>query len=403
MSLRLGFHYHTPARRDAAGTIHIASYMGVFVDSLASQCEQVVCFFHSPLPAEESALNYTIQQPNVTLVDIGPHVSIPRRMLNASRFVRPLSEWHDQLDAMLLRGPSPLLSAMANAAGDIPVALLLVGDYLAEARAQSDRFMPGKIARRLWLEWNYRQQARVVHKHLTLVNSRQLYQDFQPIAARIFETKTTTLSTSDFYYRDDTCIEPPYHILYAGRISRSKGVMDILDAVLSLYDHGNGIDLVFDLVGWAEDGDTILTEIAETAASHGAADRVIYHGLKQVGEELFSYYRQSDLYVIASRSSFEGFPRTIWEALANSVPVIATAVGSIPLFLEDQQSVVLTEPNNIPMLRTAIQRVISDGVLRRRLIAQGREAVRENTLENRASEIVQRISEWIDQRERVQV
>ena len=396
MPLRLGFHYHSPAKYDAAGTIHMPSYLGVFIDSLASQCDEVVCFLHCPLPHEEGLLNYAVQQPNVTLVNIGPHASVPQRMLNSGQFAKAIHTWRDKLDAMLLRGPTPLLGTAANAAKDLPLAVLLVGDYLAEARTAQKKLTPRRLAHRLWLEWNQRQQAKIVRKNLTLVNSRQLYQDFQPIAARIFETQTTTLSSKDFYYREDTCLQPPYHVLYTGRISYSKGVTDILEAVLSL--HAQGFDIVFDLVGWAENDD-ILQEISRTAAEHGAGDKVIYHGLKKIGEELFSYYKQADMYVVASRSSFEGFPRTIWEALAHSTPVIATSVGSIPLFLQDQETVLLTEPNNTPMLATAIKRMIMDAPFRQRLIAQGREAVRENTLENRAGQIVQHITDWVEQRE----
>ncbi len=43
--------------------------------------------------------------------------------------------------------------------------------------------------------------------------------------------------------------------------------------------------------------------------------------------------KKADIYVIASRSS-EGFPRTIWEAMAHCLPVVATKVGSIPAFIE---------------------------------------------------------------------
>lgn len=397
--MRLGFYYHSPARCDASGRIRVPSYLGVFIDSLADHCEQVVCFLHSPLPIEEESLNYTIRHSNVTLVDIGPHVSVPQRILNAARFTEPLRQWRDRLDVVLLRGPSPLLGAMANAVGDLPLAVLLVGDYLAEARAAQGRLTPRRLIVRLWLEWNLRQQVRIVRKHLTFVNSRQLYQDFAPIAAKIVETQTTTLSSADFFEREDTCAAPPYRILFSGRIVRAKGVTDILDAVLALRDEG--VDIRFDLVGLLDPGDDILSELVETARARGAADSVTYHGLKAVGDELFGYYKQADIYAIASRSSFEGFPRTVWEAMAHSTPVIATTVGSIPLFLKDEETALLVEPNNVPALKAAIRRMIEDAALRRRLIAQGREIVRDNTLENRAGEIVRHLTEWIDHRERV--
>ncbi|MFN8528528.1 MAG: glycosyltransferase family 4 protein [Anaerolineae bacterium] len=395
MGIRLGFHYHGPARQDSNGLIHVSSIVGVFIDSLAELCDEIICFLHSPLASEEFILDHTIRHSNVKLVDIGPHTSIPRRLLNVRQATNAIKQWRGQLDILLLRGPSPLLPAMAKAAGDTPIALLLVGDYLAEAR-NTFRPNPRRIAQWLLLQSNRIGQERVIRKHLTFVNSRQLYDDLKDVAIHIIEIRTTTLTATDMFDRDDTCQQVPYHVLYTGRITSSKGVPDILDAVLQLREQG--IDIVLDLVGWAETGDDILQNLADTAAAHHASQALVYHGLKTVGEDLFAYYKQADVYVIASRSSFEGFPRTIWEALAHSVPVLATPVGSIPLFLQDEENVLLFEPNNPTALAKQLKRLLDDSALRRKLIAQGRDAVRGNTLENRAQELVNHLEQWCSMR-----
>ncbi|MDX2161109.1 MAG: glycosyltransferase family 4 protein [bacterium] len=397
MGLRLGFHYHMLAARRETGQVVVSSYIGVFIDSIAAECEHLILFFHSAPSHGKGTervqtLNYTLTQPNITWVDIGAHSSTLRRTFHPGPYTAHLTAWREKLDALLIRGPSPLLPAMAAAAGDLPVVLLMVGDYLAEARAAGFSLAPRKLLQRAWVESYQVRQARTIRRHMTVVNSRQLYHDFERIAPKIHETRTTTLTMDDGYEREDTCAAPPYRVLYTGRITASKGIADLLDAVLML--RAAGIDLVLDLVGWPED-ESFLPALAQTAAERGEAAALVYHGLKKVGAELFAYYKQADLYVIASRSSFEGFPRTVWEAMAHSLPVAATPVGSIPMYLQDGETVILFTPNDPAALAAALKRLIDDSGLRRRLIANGRAVVKENTLENRARELVGCIQEWV--------
>ncbi|MCL4439291.1 MAG: hypothetical protein M1609_01475, partial [Firmicutes bacterium] len=113
MALRLGFHYHVPALGGDEG-ICMPGYQGRFIDSLAAHCEQVICFLHSPRPEEKGLMDYRLQSNNVILVDIGPHVSMPRRLLEARRFVRPVRDRRHDLDVLLIRGPSLLLPSIAR-------------------------------------------------------------------------------------------------------------------------------------------------------------------------------------------------------------------------------------------------------------------------------------------------
>lgn len=387
MTLHLGFHYHVPMVRDADGKLRTPGYQGRFLDSLAHHCEQLVCFLHSPAPTDTSPLDYTIESDNVVWVDIGPHTSVPRRMLGARKVARLIRPWRSQLDALLIRGPSPLLPIVADAVGDLPISLLLVGDYLAGI---GDLPQPRwrKEAIRLWARWNHHQQMKVARRSLTFVNSRKLYNELRPFVPNLVETRTTTLTSADFYDRDNTCTQRPVRLLYTGRMDRGKGLLHIVEALALLVERGE--DVVLDLVGWLQKGDPILEEIQALAQERGIRDRVFYHGYKPVGPELFEYYKRADIYVIASTSS-EGFPRTIWEAMAHGLPVVATRVGSIPLYLEHGKTALLVEPANSQELADVILSILCDQVLRSSLIVEGQSLAHRNTLEMRANEM----SEWL--------
>jgi len=390
MALRLGFHYHIPMLRDSHGSLRTPGYLGRFLDSLAQHCDTLVCFAHSPRPDEADYMDYPLQSTNIEWVDMGAHCSVPRRALRAHALTQPVREWRARLDALLIRGPSPLLPAMARAAGDLPVALLLVGDYMAGI---DDLPQPlwRKEAIRLWASWNQRQQLKVTRKTLTFVNSRKLYDQLQPHAPSLVETRTTTLSVNDFFEREDTCLQRPIRLLYTGRMDRTKGLIHMVEALDHLVREGE--DVVLNLVGWPQKGDPILDEIRQLAEARGIAERIQYHGFTPVGPALFEHYKQADIYVLAS--THEGFPRTIWEAMAHSVPVIATRVGSIPLFLQHEQTALLVEPRSVRQLVEAIRRIISDRDTRLRLIQNGRSLAVENTLDRRALEMISFLEKWV--------
>ncbi len=327
---------------------------------------------------------------NVRWVNIGPHSAFPMRVLRTVASTKMVKPWRRKLDALLIRGPSPLLPAMAEAFADLPTALLLVADYLAGINDINKPRWIKEIVR-LWARWNYRQQMKVAQRSLTFVNSRRLYNELCSRVMNLVETRTTTLTSADFYRREDTCLQRPIRLLYTGRMARAKGLLHIVEALALLVQQDQ--DVALDLVGWPQKGDPILDEMRSLAQEKGVADRVFYHGYKPAGPELFAYYKQADVYVIAS-TSIEGFPRTIWEALAHSVPVVATTVGSISFYLHDRQTALLVPPKDCERLAEAIATLIHDGELRRCMIRNGYALASENTLEARTHQMISLIGEW---------
>lgn len=392
MGLRLGFHYHIPARRQA-GRIVMTGYLGCFVDSLAEHCEHVTCFLHSPGQRDHFTGDYAIRSGNVSLVDIGPHGSVPARILAARHHTRSVQLRRHELDLLLLRGPSPLLPAFARAAGDLPIALLLVGDYLAGVDDLPQPIWRKELIR-LWSRWNQARQLAATRRSLTFVNSHLLYDQLLGHAPHLVETRTTTLSRADFFSREDTCQAPPYRLLYTGRMVRAKGLLEIVSALASLA--AQGYDCVLDLVGMPVPGDPILSELQHSAAELGIQRRVAYHGYRPLGPQLFEFYRRADIFLMASTSSFEGFPRAIWEAMAHSLPVIATRVGSIPDYLNGVAE--LVEPGSPEALARAVVCLLSQPELRRKHIRAGWRLAQENTLERRTSELIRQIEAFLQQK-----
>lgn len=114
----------------------------------------------------------------------------------------------------------------------------------------------------------------------------------------------------------------PVQILYAGKLSRAKGVPWLLRALIKLAAD----DFIFHLVGDSDGAEK--QEILSLADKLGS--RVYVHGkLDQL--RLAGLMRQSDLFVLPSL--FEGLPLVLLEALASGCQIIATALpGVVELF-----------------------------------------------------------------------
>ena len=83
----------------------------------------------------------------------------------------------------------------------------------------------------------------------------------------------------------------------------------------------------------------------------------------------------SDVFVLSSDS--EGLPMSILEAMANGLPVVATAVGGVPEVVLDGETGFLVPPGDSKRLAAALARLVDDAGLRRSLGDAGRRRVEE--------------------------
>ena len=357
-SMILGYHFHLPARTDDSGTLWTDGAQGRFVESIAENCDRVVCFFHTPTAEEIPRLNYPVRRPDVELVPLGPRTRLRARLLHPWRVPADAASRLPDLDVLLIQTPTPLTMAFATASGGPPLVVYQTG-HPFHAVAELERSPLVRPAIKAWTAWDWRRQLRLARRGLVVVNSDELRRLWGPLAAKISEIPTSTLRSEDFHHREDTCGDDVVRILHVGSATRAKGLDRLAEAVLILLSRG--LDLRLDVVGHAPPDDALRREIEARFAAAGFADRIDFLGFRQMGEPLFECYRSADVFVTASL--FEGFPRVIWEAMANSLPVVATRVGAIPDRLVHDRDALLVEPRDVAALADAIARVMADGLL----------------------------------------
>lgn len=142
--------------------------------------------------------------------------------------------------------------------------------------------------------------------------------------------------------------EPP-EVLFVGRLSPEKGILDLVQAA-------DGIPLTVA-------GDGPLRDRVP-----GALGFVPHHAVGPL------YERAA---VVAVPSHREGFGVACAEAMAHARPVVASAVGGLLDLVVDGETGVLVPPRDVPALRRALERLLADAALRRRLGEAGRARVRE--------------------------
>lgn len=169
-------------------------------------------------------------------------------------------------------------------------------------------------------------------------------------------------------------------VAFAGRLSREKGLSELLDAWRLLAERG------WEVGRNAGEGRMPLLLVAgPDMPGHpwdlGASARafVTQHGLdpsvRFVGplKDVASLYQAADVAVVPSH--FEALGLSALEALACGTPVVASAVGGLLDFMQDDVNGALCPPRDSTAIAEKLGRLIRDADWRRRLSRQARATV----------------------------
>jgi glycosyltransferase involved in cell wall biosynthesis len=245
--------------------------------------------------------------------------------------------------------------------------------YLADDWEQASpilyRWSGRKLLYGLFAAVNRWLQRRIVQDAFMVITAgKQLREKFEGTGRPIYETiPRMTLSSRDVYDRADTCLGRPVHLLCVGDLRPDKGVQFLITAVRTLLER-EGRDCTLSLAGTG-----VLRARLEELTTGLPEGRVRFLGYIAEQQVLLKLYREADIFVLPSLS--EGFPRVIYEAMSQSLPVVATMVGGVPHLLKNEVDALLVPPSDVASLAKAVGRMIDDGALRRQMIRRGKEIV----------------------------
>ena len=207
-----------------------------------------------------------------------------------------------------------------------------------------------ELARRFpWLARRFLGRARLV-----LCPSQALAEDALALGARDVRVVPSGVAVPESVGEPD---DPP-HVLFVGRLSEEKGVLELLEATEGM------LRVIV--------GDGPLRERVPDAVGFVPP------------AELGAYYERAA--VVACPSRREGYGVVAREAMAHGRPVVASAVGGLADAVEDGVTGLVVPPRDPAALRAAIERLLADRALRDRLGATARKSARADFSWNAATQ-----------------
>ena len=195
---------------------------------------------------------------------------------------------------------------------------------------------------------------------------RQKFEDFGTYAYET--TPRMTLSKEDWFFREDSFVNGSFVCLHVGSLIHDKAQHDLLTAfneVVGQYPHAK-----LTIVGEGPERDKLEKMSQELNLSKS----VSFKGYVKDEDSLYKIYRESDMFVLSSIT--EGFPRVLYEAMAASLPIVTTNVGSIPHLMKDTVNALVVKPRMPKDLAVVMIKMASQNDLRKGIIKQGQETMK---------------------------
>ena len=365
------------ARRD--GKWHTHHTFGRIIEHLAAHVRRIEYFAPVLVESRANTCDFELSHPDIRIHPMDTWENSMRALRRPDRLIRHYWRLTQASDALFLRGTSPLIWAthwMARARGLRVVHWF--GSNEARLLIAAQRGY-GRFLERLGLCYAYSERAMTrmaasVSRAYVIANGAELARLYG--SKRTMKVVSTSITADDFRVRDDTCNGEVIKILFVGFIRPEKGIEFLLRA-LPLIESVKTTHLA--LVGSWDQFRSEYERLKGLIVRLGLKNRVTWEGYAAFGRELFQYLDESDILVLPSL--IEGTPRVLVEARARSLPVVSTRVGGIPDSVTDGQDGLLVPPTDPQATARAISRIIEEPALRQQLIRQGRERVKESTID----------------------
>lgn len=166
-------------------------------------------------------------------------------------------------------------------------------------------------------------------------------------------------------------LEDLHRIVFVGRLSPRKGVDTILEAVAVLRSRGK--DVTLDVCGSTFPGYEPYEASLRSRASHADLNGAVrFRGYVSPASAAFATG-----VVVAVPSRAEPFGNVAVEALLAQRAVVASEVQGLAEIIADGRTGVLVPPDDVPAWADALQSLLDDPVVRKRLARAGRDDARQ--------------------------
>jgi len=285
---------------------------------------------------------------------------------------------HVNPDAILLWSLRRLSLGPLRAAirSGVPCAMSLNDDYLLAYKPGTCSFSPRRAASWLLDRSLFRRTtfAGIKFPIVTAI-SRSLLEKLKTEGVPLKTAKVIYqgVDVSDFSPKTKPGLQhKPLRLLYAGQLHEYKGVHTVIEALELLVRKGR--DVVLEIVGTGSS--KYIKRLESIASVSELAGRVSFKG-RLPRRELSDIYRESDILVFSSIWD-EPFGLTNLEAMASGTALVSTTCGGPGEFLKDGENAMTFVAGDAASLATAIEKLMDDPALCRRIAREGLRTVTED-------------------------
>ena len=361
-----------------------------FLGQFARHFQEVVVF----APATDQGGYFSgcpIDAPNIQVVPLPFFLTHAQAMRHAGGIAAAFRAHSRGLDAIYCRNTAPLgwLLWWFTRRRGVPFVYHFGSDPF-EIIAQSPKYrgVYGLFARVAYTA-DFQVQKHIMRRNYSFTSGEAICRRLRKYTANIEPIMDSSLLPEDYYLRNDCCRGSPVRLLYVGGLRPGKGLEVLLETVRLLRQADR--DVVLDLVG---DG-AMQPILSDQARAMGIAEQVRFHGFVVMGPRLNECYNTADIFVLPSVS--EGSPRVVLEALAHSLPAVATPVGNVPEMLDQGRRGVLAPVGDAAALAEGVARIIDDEVFRGTCIAEGFRFAKAHGIEDFAGRVARKMHELATQ------
>jgi glycosyltransferase involved in cell wall biosynthesis len=172
-----------------------------------------------------------------------------------------------------------------------------------------------------------------------------------------------------------------HRILFAARVTRDKGIYELIDAVSMLQEKYHRVQLIVA-------GDSPELPEVKAYAAQKALHGVLFAGYV-VGEEKDQLFKTS--HVFCMPTYYEGFPNVVVEAMAVGLPVVTRSTGGLKDFFVNGFHGFITESKDPQVFAGFLERLVTEKELYRQISLNNYRYAQDNFLASRAAQRLQMI------------
>jgi glycosyltransferase involved in cell wall biosynthesis len=385
--IKLGYYNQGHFIKDKDGQVYVSFDIAIWADRFVELCDEFVVFLNrgTGKPHEKIKIpkSFYPLNPKAKLVDIGVQRPHWQKVVGIGLNKQAISEATSTLDWIIIQGPTPQQNVVAKAVhSHCKIATLLVGLWKKWPRQMFRQSgFKNKLKEQLinLLKWYNQYQTSILmntYADLPMGNNPAM-PSFYKCKKPFTLVSKGLVKESEIQFQERKPIDKKrINLVFFSRLDPEKNLELILDAMALIKSTGRNIELkVFGGTPMVQYLDFLRKRITEL----DLFNQVLLKG-ELPNQQKFEVFQDADIYIFNTCTT-EGFPRTVWEAMASGIPIVCANYPGAKSFFKNNE-VLLFEQNNKNDLAEKILLLANDSSLSKKITESAYSLLIKNTLES---------------------